>query len=118
MSRGAAMDERSPGSGPRTLRVMTYNVRYFGHPTRGLASTGAAFSRIARSLASLDPTPDLVCLQEVEAQSFRTPSINRRWHAEEPELEPVMTELHASLALANKSDGYAASYLPAHTYRL
>ena len=50
---------------------MTYNVRYFGHPTRGLASTGAAFSRIARSIAALDPTPDLVCLQEVETRSIR-----------------------------------------------
>src|SRR6185369_8777309 len=59
------------GSARTVLRVMTYNVRYFGHPTRGLASTSAAFNRIARSLAALDPTPDLVCLQEVETQSIR-----------------------------------------------
>src|SRR3954464_6663909 len=97
---------------------MTYNVRYFGHPTRGLASTGAAFSRIAYSLAALDPTPDLVCLQEVETQSLRSTSINRLWHPEETQLDRVMTELHAALALARKPDKYTAYYFPAHTYRL
>jgi|HubBroStandDraft_6_1064221.scaffolds.fasta_scaffold74147_3 endonuclease/exonuclease/phosphatase family metal-dependent hydrolase len=102
----------------RTLRVMTYNVRYFGHPTRGLASTGPAFSRIARSLASLDPLPDLVCLQEVETQSIRSTTINRLWHPEETQLERVMTELHAALALADKSEKYTAYYFPAHAYRL
>ena len=100
------------------LRVMTYNVRYFGHPTRGLASTSAAFSRIARSLAALDPTPDLVCLQEVETQSLRSTSINRPWDPEETQLDRVMTELHAALALAGKPERYTAYYFPAHTYRL
>jgi endonuclease/exonuclease/phosphatase family metal-dependent hydrolase len=98
--------------------VLTYNVRYFGHPTRGLASTSSAFSRIARSLAALDPVPDFVCLQEVETQSIRSTSINRRWHPSETQLERVMTELHAALALANKAERYTAYYFPAHTYRL
>jgi endonuclease/exonuclease/phosphatase family metal-dependent hydrolase len=132
MSHATPMDEgagetRVPG-GPvvtttptpdgRTLRVMTYNVRYFGHPTRGLASTSAAFSRIAHSLAALDPLPDFVCLQEVETQSLRATSINRLWHPEETQLERVMTELHAALALAGKPNRFAAHYFPAHTYRL
>ena len=64
--------QAAQGSAARTLRVMTYNVRYFGHATRGIASTGPAFRRIARSLAALDPLPDLVCLQEVETQSLRS----------------------------------------------
>jgi endonuclease/exonuclease/phosphatase family metal-dependent hydrolase len=119
MSRTAAKGE---GFGAdflaRTLRVMTYNVRYFGHPTRGLASTSSAFSRIARSLAALHPTPDLVCLQEVETQSIRATSINRLWHPDETQLERVMTELHAALARAGKPDRYTAYYFPAHTYRL
>jgi len=102
----------------RPLRIMTYNVRYFGHPTRGIASTGAAFSRIAESLAGLDPTPDLVCLQEVETQSLRATTMNRRWHPEETQLDRVMTELHAALARASKPDRYTAYYFPAHTYRL
>jgi endonuclease/exonuclease/phosphatase family metal-dependent hydrolase len=102
----------------RTLRVLTYNVRYFGHLTRGIASTGSAFSRIARSLATLDPLPDLVCLQEVETQSIRATSVNRLWHPEETQLERIMTELHAALALAQRSERYTAYYFPAHTYRL
>lgn len=104
--------------GARTLRVMTYNVRYFGHPTRGLASTGSAFSRIARSLSALDPLPDLICLQEVETQSIRSTSVNRLWHPEETQLERIMTELHAALALARRAERYTAYYFPAHTYRL
>src|SRR5262245_34213029 len=103
---------------PRTLRVMTYNVRYFGHPTRGLASTGSAFSRIAGSLAALDPTPDLVCLQEVETQSLRATTMNKLWHPEETQLDRVMTELHAALRREGKRDRYTAYYFPAHTYRL
>ena len=101
-----------------TLRVMTYNVRYFGHPTRGLASTGSAFSRIATSLAALDPTPDLVCLQEVETQSLRATTMNKLWHPEETQLDRVMTELHAALGREGKADKYTAYYFPAHTYRL
>lgn len=100
------------------LRLMTYNVRYFGHPTRGIASTRLAFERIAKSLAALDPLPDLVCLQEVETQSLRSNSINRLLHPEETQLERVMTELHAALARAKKRDRYTAYYFPAHAYRL
>jgi len=97
---------------------MTYNVRYFGHPTRGLASTSSAFKRIAYSLANLDPTPDLICLQEVETQSLRASTINRLLHPAETQLERVMNELHTALARLNKPDQYTAYYFPAHTYRL
>jgi endonuclease/exonuclease/phosphatase family metal-dependent hydrolase len=109
---------RRDGAATRTLRVMTYNVRYFGHATRGIASTGPAFRRIARSLAALDPLPDLVCLQEVETQSLRSTTANRVWHPAETQLDRVMTELHAALARAKKPERYTAYYFPAHTYRL
>ena len=107
-----------PAEAARTLRVVTYNVRYFGHATRGIASTGPAFRRIARSLASLSPLPDLVCLQEVETQSLRSTTANRLWHPAETQLDRVMTELHAALARAKKPERFAAYYFPAHTYRL
>jgi endonuclease/exonuclease/phosphatase family metal-dependent hydrolase len=103
---------------PQPLRVMTYNVRYFGHATRGLASTPAAFARIARSLAHLDPTPDLVCLQEVETRSLRSSTINKLLHPEETQLDRMMTQLSHALRAAGKPDGYTAYYFPAHTYRL
>lgn len=100
------------------LRVMTYNVRYFGHATRGLWSTNAAITRIASSLAALDPLPDLVCLQEVETQSIRSGATARRGHPEETQLERLMTELHAALTRSGKPDTYSAYYFPAHAYRL
>jgi endonuclease/exonuclease/phosphatase family metal-dependent hydrolase len=102
----------------RPLRMMTYNVRYFGHGTRGIASTSAAITRIADSFAGLSPLPDLVCLQEVETHSLRSSSMNPRWHPEETQIDRVMTELHAALARAGKRDRYTAYYFPAHTYRL
>jgi endonuclease/exonuclease/phosphatase family metal-dependent hydrolase len=100
------------------LRLMTYNVRYFGHGTRGLATTAEAFVRIARSIAALDPLPDFVCLQEVETQSLRSNTMSPRWHPGETQLDRVSTELSAALAQAGKDERYTAYYFPAHEYRL
>lgn len=100
------------------LRLMTYNVRYFGHGTRGLATTAEAVTRIARSMAALDPLPDFVCLQEVETQSLRSNTIAPRWHPDETQLDRLSTELSAALATAGKDERYGAYYFPAHTYRL
>lgn len=108
----------APSGGDVQLRMMTYNVRYFGHGTRGLASTSAAITRIATTLSRLSPLPDLVCLQEVETQSLRSSTMNPRWHPEETQLDRLMTELHAALAREGKSERYVAYYFPAHTYRL
>jgi len=100
------------------LRVMTYNVRYFGHGTRGLATTRLAIKRIAASIAALDPVPDLVCLQEVETQSLRSTAIARNSHPTETQLDRLMVELDAALAAVKKPARYVAYYFPAHTYRL
>lgn len=100
------------------LRVMTYNVRYFGHATRGIASTAAAITRIARSIAAMDPTPDLLCLQEVETQSLRSTSMYRKWFPEETQLDRLMTELTTALRHQKKDETFTAYYFPAHTYRL
>jgi endonuclease/exonuclease/phosphatase family metal-dependent hydrolase len=98
--------------------VVTYNVRYFGHATRGIASTSASITRIAHALAALDPLPDLICLQEVETQSLRSSAMNKRWHPGETQLDRLMIELHAALALAGRKERFTAYYFPAHAYRL
>lgn len=103
---------------PVPVRVVTYNVRYFGHPTRGLVSTKAAFQRIARAIARLDPLPDLVCLQEVETQSIRAHTLNRKSHPEETQLDRIMSELGAALEKLARPERYHAYYFPAHVYRL
>jgi endonuclease/exonuclease/phosphatase family metal-dependent hydrolase len=100
------------------LRVVTYNVRYFGHATRGIATTSASITRIAQAFAALDPLPDLVCLQEVETQSLRSSAMNKRWLPEETQLDRLMLELHAALALKGKPERFTAYYFPAHAYRL
>jgi endonuclease/exonuclease/phosphatase family metal-dependent hydrolase len=99
----------------RPLRIVSYNVRYFGHATRGLASTRAAMRRIARAIAALDPTPAIVCLQEVETRSLRSTASHR---GTETQLESFMQMLSSALTEAGKPDAYDAYYFPAHAYRL
>jgi endonuclease/exonuclease/phosphatase family metal-dependent hydrolase len=99
-----------------TLRVVSYNVRYFGHGTRGLFSTRRAMERIAKGLASLSPLADVVCLQEVESASLRS----HFFHVEPepapaPQAHRFATKLHAELG---GRAGYATYYFPAHAYRL
>jgi endonuclease/exonuclease/phosphatase family metal-dependent hydrolase len=99
------------------VRVVTYNVRYFGHGTRGLASTKKAMARIAGALAGLDPLADVICLQEVETASFRS-NLAHPAPEGETQLQRLMGMLHAALVDAGKRDTYEAYYFPAHAYRL
>jgi endonuclease/exonuclease/phosphatase family metal-dependent hydrolase len=102
----------------RDIRVLSYNVRYFGHSTRGLASTARAMKRIADAIAALDPVPDLLCLQEVETQSLRSTIAHPAAHPDETQLDRFSAMLHASLATAGKARAFAPLYFPAHSYRL
>jgi endonuclease/exonuclease/phosphatase family metal-dependent hydrolase len=100
------------------LRVVSYNVRYFGHATRGLASTENGMRRIATALAALDPLPDIVCLQEVETTSFRSTVAHRSKAHGATQLERLMSMLEVSMSAAGKRPRYDAYYFPAHAYRL
>jgi endonuclease/exonuclease/phosphatase family metal-dependent hydrolase len=101
------------------LRVLSYNVRYFGHATRGIASTRNAMKRIASAIARLDPLPDIVCLQEVETASFRSNVVHRRESPEDTQLSRLMVMLDEALVAEGRGDeGYDAYYFPAHAYRL
>jgi endonuclease/exonuclease/phosphatase family metal-dependent hydrolase len=97
------------------LRILSYNVRYFGHATRGLASTESAMRRIALAIASLDPLPAIVCLQEVETRSLRSTFADR---GKGTQLARFVTMLSTALHAAKKPDIYDAYYFPAHAYRL
>jgi endonuclease/exonuclease/phosphatase family metal-dependent hydrolase len=101
---------------PRPLRLVSYNVRYFGHATRGLASTRRPKLGIATALASLEPLPDVICLQEVETISMRSRIAFRRSHADEPQLEAFMAAMGEAFAAAGKPCPYKAFYFRAHTY--
>ncbi|MDB5218286.1 MAG: Endonuclease/exonuclease/phosphatase family [Myxococcaceae bacterium] len=97
------------------VRVITYNVRYFGHGTRGLASTAKAMDRIAGALAGLDPLADVICLQEVETASLRS-NLAHPTTDGETQLQRLMGRLHTALHALGKRDSYEAYYFPAHTY--
>ena len=99
------------------VRVVTYNVRYFGHGTRGLASTAKAMTRIAEALAALDPLADVICLQEVETTSLRS-NLAHPAPEGETQLERLMGLMHRALHAAGKRDTYEAYYFPAHAYKL
>jgi len=99
------------------IRILSYNVRYFGHATRGLASTKKAMKRIAGAIAALKPLPAIVCLQEVETRSLRS-TVAHPTAAKETQLEQFLRMLSVSLAEAGKPDAFGAYYFPAHAYRL
>jgi endonuclease/exonuclease/phosphatase family metal-dependent hydrolase len=97
------------------IRLVTYNVRYFGHGTRGLASTKRAMDRIAHAVAALDPLPDVVCLQEVETQSLRSNTLHPA-KGGETQLDRLMIAVHSALAASRSRATYDAHYFPAHVY--
>ena len=74
----------------RPLRIVSYNVRYFGHALRGLATTRTSLERIAQRLASLTPLADVICLKEVETRSLRS---TLAFRGVETQLEAFMAAL-------------------------
>ncbi len=97
------------------LRIVSYNVRYFGHALRGLASTARSKRGIAERLAALDPQADVICLQEVETISMRSSLAHRAAHDEETQLEAFMACLEEAFAREVKPFPYEALYFPADT---
>jgi endonuclease/exonuclease/phosphatase family metal-dependent hydrolase len=102
------------------LRLMTYNVRYFGHMTRGVVSTRRGIRQIAETIAALEPLVDILCLQEVEADSLRSSLVTWRPRplGRPTQLEELMRELDRALAARGAGERYIATYFPAHSYRL
>jgi len=103
---------------PAPLRIVTYNVRYFGHSLRGIASTRKGKRGIAEALASLDPIADVICLQEVETISLRSSLAFRRERPEETQLESFMSELEMAFEKREPPFPYDAFYFRAHVNRL
>lgn len=99
-----------------SVRVMTYNVRYFGHATRGLTSTEGAIARIADAIVRLDPRPAVIALQEVETYSIRADMGRRKKATHKPQLLRLIDRLHAMLAERDHAERYQAYYYPGHRY--
>lgn len=101
-----------------SLRIVSYNVRYFGHMLKGLASTVGPKRRVAAALATLDPLPDVVCLQEVETSSLRSNIVHRPTRPGETQLEAFMARVEETFALQGRDMPYEAFYFRAHHYKL
>lgn len=90
---------------------MTWNVRYFGHPAGGLRSTSSAIRRLAWVVAGLRELPDVVALQEVEAESLRGGSGGGQ-------LDRFAARLGEALAAHRRPERFVPHYFPAHRYGL
>ena len=100
-----------------SVRVVTYNVRYFSHGLMGLASTRACVRGVTACLASLDPPADVVCLQELETRSLRSRIAYRGSRRGETQLELFMRELDIAFARRGESCRYRSLYFAAHSRR-
>lgn len=96
---------------------MTYNVRYFGHTTRGIASTNSAFQAISRAIALQNPPLDVILLQEVETTSLRSNLLLPRQQPE-TQLDHLLGTLHQELRAVGHLDIFDGFYFPAHNYSL
>lgn len=100
------------------LRIVSYNVRYFGHALRGLASTVGTKRRIAAALLSLEPLPDVICLQEVEDSSLRSRWAHRQAKEGQSQLEAFMEHFEAAAKTVEREFPYEGFYFPAHRYHV
>lgn len=100
------------------VRLLSYNVRYFGHGLKGLASTAGSKRQIARAVSSMSALPDLIALQEVETRSLRAGVAHRPAHPEETQLEAFERHLGDACLERGQRSPYRAWYFPAHVYRL
>jgi endonuclease/exonuclease/phosphatase family metal-dependent hydrolase len=71
---------------------------------------------VASALASLDPLPDVVCMQEVETASFRSSWAHRKAHPDETQLEAFMGRMDEVFGALGREMPYDAYYFRAHRY--
>jgi endonuclease/exonuclease/phosphatase family metal-dependent hydrolase len=103
---------------PAPLRILSYNVRYFGHALRGIAATRGGKRSIAQCIAAMEPLPHVLCLQEVETYSLRSTLAFRRAHPDETQLESFMAELERAFDRRGRPFPYEAFYFRAHANRI
>ena len=98
--------------------MVSYNVRYFAHALKGIASTRASQRSIATRLAMLAPLADVVCLQEIETISLRSRVAFRGPRPRETQLASFMRELDATFAADHRTSPYEGFYFRAHVNQL
>ncbi len=104
--------------GRQPLRIVSYNVRYFGHALKGLASTRRSQRSIAARLSALEPLADVVCLQEIETISIRSRVAFRGHRPAETQLACFMREVEMAFAGRARVSPYEGFYFRAHVNQL
>lgn len=100
------------------LRLVSYNVRYFGHRAGGITSQDRTIRRIARALVDMEGgPPDVIGLQEVENASIRADLGRSRALDERRQIDRFSIALHDALEENGDPLGYQVYYFPAHEYR-
>lgn len=90
------------------IRLMTWNVRYFGHQTRGVRATRANLRAAALATARHHPSPHIIALQEVESASLRAGLS-----------ATVQLDRFCTVVNRHATDRrYLALYFPVHRYAL
>jgi endonuclease/exonuclease/phosphatase family metal-dependent hydrolase len=97
---------------------VSYNVRYFGHALKGLASTRSSERRIAARLAALAPLADVICLQEIETISVRSRMAHGRGEPGETQLKSFLGELERAFVRSGQVFPYDGFYFRAHVNRI
>ncbi|HET7753451.1 MAG TPA: endonuclease/exonuclease/phosphatase family protein [Anaeromyxobacteraceae bacterium] len=100
------------------VRIVSYNVRYFGHALKGLASTRTSQLNIADRIVRLDPLPDVVCLQEIETISIRSRVAFSGAMTGETQLSAFMRQLNQVFEARGLTCPYEGFYFRAHVNRL
>ncbi|MEE2900754.1 MAG: endonuclease/exonuclease/phosphatase family protein [Myxococcota bacterium] len=100
------------------LRVMTYNVRYFGQSFAGAGSSQRSMRLICKAIAGLRELPDIICFQEIEQRSLRSHFSHESNFPGETQFDGLQRTLEHALEQENKTMKYQGLYFPAHAYRI
>ncbi len=102
------------------LRLVTWNVRYFSHSTRGITSMDHTQRAISAAIASMRPQPDVVALQEIDDASFRSLAFRARGRTKRGESVSNFDRFYDSLNRQSLEIGghqYQAQFYPAQGHR-
>ena len=102
----------------RPLQLLSWNVRYFSHHLRGISSTERNLQLAAQAIASFEPQPDVLALQEIDNHSIRS-NVNRfgRQNGPNGESPPQIVRFLEHLNRASVARGgheYEAMFFKAH----
>lgn len=97
------------------LHLLSWNVRYFSQSAQGLTSTSRTIEGVASAIASLNPAPDVIALQEVDHHSIRSHMGRFRRPPElAGQMDHFMAALNYHVALRGGTTPYRALFYRAH----